>query len=63
MVFFDFKLKSGEAGVLEQFPHVVASVSNLGDERHLVGRMLRRWKASLIVAARCATPSARTWWI
>jgi type VII secretion protein EccCb len=38
VVFSDFKLKSA-AGVLERFPHVVASVSNLADERHLVGRM------------------------
>lgn len=38
VVFTDFKLKSA-AGVLERFPHVVASVSNLADERHLVGRM------------------------
>ena len=29
VVFSDFKLKSA-AGVLERFPHVVASVSNLG---------------------------------
>lgn len=38
IVFSDFKLKSA-AGVLEKFPHVVAAVSNLADERHLVGRM------------------------
>ncbi|PXX01564.1 type VII secretion protein EccCa [Mycolicibacterium moriokaense] len=38
VVFSDFKLKSA-AGTLERFPHVVASVSNLADERHLVGRM------------------------
>ncbi|MDG4667962.1 type VII secretion protein EccCa [Mycobacterium sp. 236(2023)] len=38
VVFSDFKLKSA-AGTLERFPHVVASVSNLTDERHLVGRM------------------------
>jgi type VII secretion protein EccCa/type VII secretion protein EccCb len=38
VVFTDFKLKSA-AGVLERFPHVVASVSNLADDRHLVGRM------------------------
>ncbi|MDT5117522.1 MAG: hypothetical protein QOE30_3261 [Mycobacterium sp.] len=38
VVFSDFKLKSA-AGVLERFPHVVASISNLADERHLVGRM------------------------
>jgi S-DNA-T family DNA segregation ATPase FtsK/SpoIIIE len=37
VVFSDFKLKSA-AGTLERFPHVVASVSNLADERHLVGR-------------------------
>lgn len=38
IVFSDFKLKSA-AGVLERFPHVVAAVSNLAEERHLVGRM------------------------
>ena len=38
VVFTDFKLKSA-AGMLERFPHVVATVSNLADERHLVGRM------------------------
>ncbi len=38
VVFTDFKLKSA-AGTLERFPHVVASVSNLATERHLVGRM------------------------
>ncbi|HZA10649.1 type VII secretion protein EccCa [Mycobacterium sp.] len=38
VVFSDFKLKSA-AGVLQRFPHVVASVSNLGTEQHLVGRM------------------------
>jgi type VII secretion protein EccCa/type VII secretion protein EccCb len=38
VVFTDFKLKSA-AGTLERFPHVVASVSNLASERHLVGRM------------------------
>ena len=46
VVFFDFKLKSA-AGVLEQFPHVVASVSNLGDERHLVGRMYEALEGEL----------------
>ena len=38
VVFSDFKLKSA-AGVLERFPHVVASVSNLSADQHLVGRM------------------------
>jgi S-DNA-T family DNA segregation ATPase FtsK/SpoIIIE len=38
IVFSDFKLKSA-AGILQRFPHVVAAVSNLADERHLVGRM------------------------
>lgn len=38
VIFSDFKLKSA-AGTLEKFPHVVAAVSNLADERHLVGRM------------------------
>jgi DNA segregation ATPase FtsK/SpoIIIE-like protein len=38
IVFSDFKLKSA-AGIIERFPHVVAAVSNLADERHLVGRM------------------------
>ena len=38
IVFSDFKLKSA-AGTLVKFPHVVAAVSNLADERHLVGRM------------------------
>ncbi|WP_094287345.1 type VII secretion protein EccCa [Mycobacterium lehmannii] len=46
VVFFDFKLKSA-AGVLDQFPHVVASVSNLGDERHLVGRMYEALEGEL----------------
>ena len=46
VVFFDFKLKSA-AGVLEQFPHVVASVSNLADERHLVGRMYEALEGEL----------------
>jgi S-DNA-T family DNA segregation ATPase FtsK/SpoIIIE len=38
VVFTDFKLKSAGT-MLERFPHVVASVSNLADERDLVGRM------------------------
>ncbi|WP_375489191.1 type VII secretion protein EccCa, partial [uncultured Mycobacterium sp.] len=38
IVFSDFKLKSA-AGIIQRFPHVVAAVSNLADERHLVGRM------------------------
>ncbi|MBV8927929.1 MAG: type VII secretion protein EccCb, partial [Mycobacteriaceae bacterium] len=38
VVFSDFKLKSA-AGVLERFPHVVACVSNLSADQHLVGRM------------------------
>ena len=38
IVFSDFKLKSA-AGMMERFPHVVAAVSNLADERHLVGRL------------------------
>ena len=38
VVFSDFKLKSA-AGTLQKFPNVVAAVSNLADERHLVGRM------------------------
>ena len=46
IVFTDFKLKSA-AGVLEQFPAVVASVSNLADERHLVGRMYEALEGEL----------------
>ena len=46
VVFTDFKLKSA-AGVLEQFPHVVASVSNLADERHLVGRLYEALEGEL----------------
>ena len=61
VVFFDFKLKSA-AGVLEQFPHVVAS-GNPAMSATLSAACMRRWKASLIVAALCATPPARTWWI
>lgn len=38
IVFTDFKLRSA-AGWLEQFPHVVAAVSNLAEEQHLVGRL------------------------
>jgi type VII secretion protein EccCa/type VII secretion protein EccCb len=38
VVFADFKLESA-AGVLKRFPHVVASVSNLRTDQHLVGRM------------------------
>nr|QGW61044.1 ESX secretion system protein EccC [Mycolicibacterium sp.] len=37
IVFTDFKLKSA-AGVIGRFPHVVASISNLSEEKHLVGR-------------------------
>lgn len=36
-VFTDFKLKSA-AGVLEKFPHCLASINNLATEKHLVGR-------------------------
>ena len=39
VAFLDWKMKSAGI-VLERFPHVVASVSNLGDEMHLVERML-----------------------
>lgn len=38
IVFTDFKLKSA-AGMIGRFPHVVASVSNLTEEKHLVGRL------------------------
>ncbi|WP_431241074.1 type VII secretion protein EccCa (plasmid) [Mycolicibacterium aichiense] len=38
IVFTDFKLKSA-AGMIGRFPHVVASVSNLAEEKHLVGRL------------------------
>jgi type VII secretion protein EccCa/type VII secretion protein EccCb len=38
IVFTDFKLRSA-AGAISQFPHVVAAVSNLAEERHLVGRL------------------------
>ena len=38
IVFTDFKLKSA-AGTIGRFPHVVASVSNLAEESHLVGRL------------------------
>ena len=38
VVFTDFKLKSA-AGAIERFPHCVAAVSNLTEERHLVGRL------------------------
>ncbi|MBE1551841.1 S-DNA-T family DNA segregation ATPase FtsK/SpoIIIE [Mycobacterium sp. OAS707] len=38
IVFTDFKLKSA-AGMIGRFPHVVAAVSNLAEERHLVGRL------------------------
>ena len=38
IVFTDFKLKSA-AGTLSRFPHVLASVSNLAEEKHLVGRL------------------------
>ncbi|GAA2424359.1 type VII secretion protein EccCa [Mycolicibacterium llatzerense] len=36
-VFTDFKLKSA-AGVLEKFPHCLAAISNLAEEKHLIGR-------------------------
>lgn len=52
VVFSDFKLKSA-AGVLERFPHVVASVSNLADERHLVGRMYEALDGELTAAGSC----------
>ncbi|WP_241777317.1 type VII secretion protein EccCa [Mycobacterium intracellulare] len=38
IVFTDFKLKSA-AGTIGRFPHTVASVSNLAEESHLVGRL------------------------
>jgi S-DNA-T family DNA segregation ATPase FtsK/SpoIIIE len=38
IVFTDFKLKSA-AGMIGRFPHVVAAVSNLAEEKHLVGRL------------------------
>jgi type VII secretion protein EccCa/type VII secretion protein EccCb len=38
IVFTDFKLRSA-AGAIAQFPHCVAAVSNLTEERHLVGRL------------------------
>ena len=38
IVFTDFKLRSA-AGMISRFPHVVAAVSNLAEERHLVGRL------------------------
>jgi S-DNA-T family DNA segregation ATPase FtsK/SpoIIIE len=38
VVFTDFKLKSA-AGMIARFPHVVAAVSNLTEEKHLVGRL------------------------
>ena len=38
IVFTDFKLKSA-AGMIERFPHVLAAVSNLAEEKHLVGRL------------------------
>lgn len=46
VAFLDWKMKS--AGIiLERFPHVVASVSNLGDEMHLVERMLEALEGEL----------------
>ncbi|MEE6140370.1 type VII secretion protein EccCa [Mycobacterium sp. 050128] len=38
IVFTDFKLRSA-AGAISRFPHVVAAVSNLYEERHLLGRL------------------------
>lgn len=38
IVFTDFKLRSA-AGMIGRFPHVVAAVSNLAEESHLVGRL------------------------
>ena len=38
IVFTDFKLRSA-AGAISRFPHVVAAVSNLSEERHLLGRL------------------------
>jgi S-DNA-T family DNA segregation ATPase FtsK/SpoIIIE len=38
IVFTDFKLRSA-AGMIGRFPHVVAAVSNLAEEGHLVGRL------------------------
>ena len=46
VAFLDWKMKSAGI-VLEQFPHVVASVSNLGDEMHLVERMLEALEGEL----------------
>ncbi len=38
IVFTDFKLRSA-AGAISRFPHVVAAVNNLYEERHLLGRL------------------------
>lgn len=53
-VFFtDFKLKSA-GGDLERLPHVVGAVSNLEEDKHLVGRLYEtmlgelEWRANLI---------------
>ncbi|MFZ0833806.1 MAG: FtsK/SpoIIIE domain-containing protein, partial [Mycobacterium sp.] len=46
VAFLDWKMKSAGI-VLERFPHVVASVSNLGDETHLVERMLEALEGEL----------------
>ena len=46
VAFLDWKMKSAGI-VLERFPHVVASVSNLGDEMHLVERMLEALEGEL----------------
>ncbi len=46
IAFLDWKMKSAGI-VLERFPHVVASVSNLGDEMHLVERMLEALEGEL----------------
>ncbi|MCG5433043.1 type VII secretion protein EccCb [Mycobacterium sp. MYCO198283] len=46
VAFLDWKMKSAGI-VLEEFPHVVASVSNLGDEIHLVERMLEALEGEL----------------
>ncbi len=59
VAFLDWKMKS--AGIiLEQFPHVVASVSNLGDEMHLVERMLEALEGELDRrGALCAATSCK----
>jgi len=59
VAFLDWKMKSAGI-VLERFPHVVASVSNLGDEMHLVERMLEALEGELDRrGALCAATSCK----